>query len=183
MLKRPAENMFTRSKNVIVEIQADVYFDLPNLKQIQRKLQNVMPLCIKQKQIRTSRLQTQNNMHVSQVSLHHSSQEPHIIGYHLIDVSCFWSDTWKVLNFNQVQVMGFQILQNYVIDVSCFQICSILSLNVILCWEAHFLGWLPDFYIALYAFNVFYIFQPCLIFWKCCFSLCWKQWLIILKNK
>ena len=89
MLKRPAENMFTRSKNVIVEIQADVYFDLPNLKQIQRKLQNVMPLCIKQKQIRTSRLQTQNNMHVSQVSLHHSSQEPHIIGYHLIDVSCF----------------------------------------------------------------------------------------------
>ena len=73
MLKRPVENMFTRSENVLVEIQADVYFDLPNLKQIQRKLQNVMPLCIKQKQIRTSRLQTQNNMHVSQVSLHHSS--------------------------------------------------------------------------------------------------------------
>ena len=81
--------------------------------------------------------------------------------------------------FNQVQVMGFQILQVYVIDVSCFQICSILSLNVILCWEAHFLGWLPDFYIALQAFNVFNIFLPCLIFWKCCFSLCWKQWLII----
>ena len=89
MLKRPAENMFTRSKNVIVEIQADVYFDLPNLKQIQRKLQNVMPLCIKQKKIRTSRLQTQNNMLVSQASLHHSSQEPHIIGYHVSDVSCF----------------------------------------------------------------------------------------------
>ena len=85
--------------------------------------------------------------------------------------------------FNQVQVMGFQILQDYVIDVSCFQICSILSLNVILCWEAHFLGWLPDFYIALQAFNVFYIFLPCLIFWKCCFSLCRKKWLILLKNK
>ena len=89
MLKRPIENMFTRSENVIVEIQAKVHFDQPNLKQIQRKLQNVMPLRIKQKQIRTSRLQTQNNMLVSQASLHHSSQEPHIIGYHVIDVSCF----------------------------------------------------------------------------------------------
>ena len=89
MLKRPVENMFTRSENIIVEIQAKVHFDQPNLKQIQRKLQNVMPLRIKQKQIRTSKLQSQNNMHVPQVSLHHSSQEPHIIGYHLIDVSCF----------------------------------------------------------------------------------------------
>ena len=89
MLKRPVENMFTRFENVRVETQAEVHFDQPNLKQVQRKLQNVMPLRIKQKQIRTSRLQTQNNMHVSQVSLHHSSQEPHIIGYHLIDVSCF----------------------------------------------------------------------------------------------
>ena len=51
-----------------VEIQAEVHFDQPNLKPIQRKLQNVMPLRVKQKQIRTSRLQTQNNMHVSQVS-------------------------------------------------------------------------------------------------------------------
>ena len=85
--------------------------------------------------------------------------------------------------FNQVQVMGFQISQDYVIEVSYFQICSKLSLNVILRWESHFLGWLPDFYIALQAFNVFYIFLPCLIFWKCCFSLCWKKWLIILKNK
>ena len=50
--------MFTRSKNVIVEIQAKVHFDQPNMKQIQRKLQNVMPLRIKQKQIGTSRLQT-----------------------------------------------------------------------------------------------------------------------------
>ena len=89
MLKRPVENMFTRSENVIVEIPAKVHFDQPNLKQTQRKLQNVMPLCIKQKQNRTSRLQTQNNMHVSQASLHHTSQEPHIIGYHVIDVSCF----------------------------------------------------------------------------------------------
>ena len=72
-----------------VEIQAEVHFDQPNLKPIQRKLQNVMPLRVKQKQIRTSRLQTQNNMHVSQVSLHHSSQEPHIIGYYVIAVSCF----------------------------------------------------------------------------------------------
>ena len=89
MLQRPVENMFTRSETVIVEIQAKVHFDQTNLKQIQRKLQNVMPLRIKLKQIRTSRLQTQNNMHVSQASLHHSSQEPHIIGYHVIDVSCF----------------------------------------------------------------------------------------------
>ena len=89
MLKRLVENMFTRSKNVIAEIQAKVHFDQPNLKQIQRKLQNIMPLRIKQKQIRTSRLQTQNNMHESQASLHHSSQEPHIIGYHVIEVSCF----------------------------------------------------------------------------------------------
>ena len=89
MLKRPVENMFTRSENIIVEIQAKVHFDQPNLKQIERKLQNIMPLCIKQKQIRTSKLQTQNNMHVSQASLHHSSQEPHIIGYHVSDVSCF----------------------------------------------------------------------------------------------
>ena len=89
MLKRLVEKMFTRSENVIVEIQAKFHFDKPNLKQVQRELQNVMPLHIKQKQIRTSRLQTQNNMHVSQASLHHSSQEPHIIGYHVIDVSCF----------------------------------------------------------------------------------------------
>ena len=89
MLKRPVENMFARSENVRVETQAEVHFDQPNLKQIQRKLQNVMPLRIKQKQIRSSRLQTQNNMHVSQVSLHHSSQEPRIIGYHAIGVSCF----------------------------------------------------------------------------------------------
>ena len=99
MLKRPVENMFTRFENVRVETQAEVHFDQPNLKQVQRKLQNVMPLRIKQKQIRTSKLQTQNNMHVSQVSLHHSTQEPRIIDYHVIDVSCFCSDTWKVLNF------------------------------------------------------------------------------------
>ena len=89
MLKRPVENMFTRSENVRVETQAEVHFEQPNLKQVRRKLQNVMPLRIKQKQIRTSRLQTQNNMHVYQASLHHSSQEPHIIGYHVIDVSYF----------------------------------------------------------------------------------------------
>ena len=91
--------MFTRSENVRVERQAEVHFDQPNLKRVQRKLQNVMPLRIKQKQIRSSRFQTQNNMHVSQVSLHHASQEPRIIGYHVIDVSCFLSDTWKVFNF------------------------------------------------------------------------------------
>ena len=56
MLKRLVEKMFTRSENVIVEIQAKFHFDKPNLKQIQRELQNVMPLHIKQKQIRTSRL-------------------------------------------------------------------------------------------------------------------------------
>ena len=40
-----------------------------------------MPLYINQKQ-KTYRLQIQNNMHISQVTLHHSSQQSHITSYH-----------------------------------------------------------------------------------------------------
>ena len=50
--------------------------------QIKRNIPCVTPLYIKQKQKRTFRLQIQNNMHVSQVPLHHFSQEFHITGYH-----------------------------------------------------------------------------------------------------
>ena len=49
--------------------------------QTKRNIPSVTPLHIKQKQKRTSRLQIQNNMHVSQVSLHHFSQEFHITSY------------------------------------------------------------------------------------------------------
>ena len=176
MLKRPVENKFTRSENVTVEIQAKVHFDQPNLKQIQRKLQNVMPLRIKQKQLGHSDSKPKTTCMYLKHDCITLPKNHILLATMWLMFPVFDLTHGKYWIFNHVQVMGFQILQDYVIDVSCFQICSIQSLkNVILCWEAHFLGRFPDFYIALKAFNVFYIFLPCLIFWKCCFSLCWKQ--------
>ena len=49
MLKKPAGNLLTGSKNVTVETQAEVQFDQSNLKQIQINVHHVMPLRMKQK--------------------------------------------------------------------------------------------------------------------------------------